>query len=272
MRYWHLDRAAPSGQLDLSQVTGLVAAIGQADASSFATEVLNTLGAAAKISQCTIFAYEFGNRPRTVSVADRRGGRFLRDVADVYSKLYYVLDGNQGIVTAAQAAKPEASMVIHQQTSDDIAHAGYRAACYSDPNVCDRLSLLLQPADHIWLSVNLYRDRQYANFQPQEIALVEALAPLIGHAAKHHYALHGQRQLGIPQLMLARLRSVCPSLAKRELDVVRGVLEGYSAAEIGDILGIKPASVVTYQKRAYQRLGISSQRQLFALCLSADKP
>jgi hypothetical protein len=30
--------------------------------------------------------------------------------------------------------------------------------------------------------------------------------------------------------------------------------------------------VVTYQKRAYQRLGISSQRQLFALCLSADKP
>lgn len=67
---------------------------GQADASSFATEVFTTLSAAAKISQCTIFAYEFGNRPRTVSVADRRGGRFLRDVADVYSNLYYVLNGN----------------------------------------------------------------------------------------------------------------------------------------------------------------------------------
>jgi DNA-binding CsgD family transcriptional regulator len=272
MRYWHLDRPAPPGQLALSQVTGLVAAIGQADASTFAAEVLNTLGEAAKISQCTIFAYEFGNRPRTVSVADRRGGRFLRDVADVYSKLYYILDGNQSIVTTAPAARSGTPMVMHQQTSDDIAHEGYRAACYSDPNVCDRLSLLVQPAEHIWLSVNLYRDRMHAEFQPQEIALVEALAPLIGHAAKHHYALHGQSQLGIPQLMLARLRSLCPALAKRELDVVRGVLEGYTAAEIAEVLGIKPASVVTYQKRAYQRLGISSQRQLFALCLSSEKP
>jgi DNA-binding CsgD family transcriptional regulator len=218
----------------------------------------------------TIFAYEFGNRPRTVSVADRRGGRFLRDVADVYSKLFYALDGNQNIVTNAPAARVGAPMVIHQQTSDDIAHEGYRAACYRDPNVCDRLSLLLQPSDRIWLSINLYRDRMHANFQPQEIALVEALAPLIGHAAKHHYALHGQSQLDIPQLMLARLRTVCPTLAKRELDVVRGVLEGHTAAEIAEILGIKPASVVTYQKRAHQRLGVSGQRQLFALCLSGE--
>src|SRR5437660_219723 len=125
MRYWRLDRPTTSGQLDLSHVTGLVAAIGYADATSFAAEVLKTL--------------------------------------------------------------------------------------------------------------------------------VEALAPLIGHAARHHYALHGQSQLGIPQLMLARVRSLCPALAKRELDVVRGVLEGRTAVEISELLGIKPASVVTYQKRAYQR-------------------
>jgi DNA-binding CsgD family transcriptional regulator len=271
MRYWRLDRPTSGGQLDLSHVTSLVAAIGHADATSFAAEVLNTLGKAARISQCTIFAYEFGNRPRTVSVADHRGGRFLRDVADIYSKLFYVLDGNQGIIADTSPSRDGTAIVMHQQTSEDIAHAGYRAACYSDPNVCDRLSLLLQPAANIWLSVNLYRDREHENFQPREIALVEALAPLIGHSARHHYALHGQSQLGIPQLMLARVRSLCPGLAKRELDVVRGVLEGRSAVEIGEMLGIKPGSVVTYQKRAYQRLGISSQRQLFALCLSSEK-
>jgi len=270
MRYWRLDRPPPGGQLDLSNVTSLVAAIGNADPTSFAAEVLKTLGQAARISQCTVFAYEFGNRPRTVSVADHRGGRFLRDVADVYAKLFYVLDGNQGIVSAAPGAGPGAGMLIHRQTSDDIAHEGYRAACYSNPNVCDRLSLLVQPADDIWLSVNLYRDRAHAYFQPREIALVEALAPLVGHATRHHYALHGQSQLGIPQLMLARLRTLCPTLAKRELDVIRGVLEGRTAVEIAEMLGIKPASVVTYQKRAYQRLGISSQRQLFALCLASD--
>ncbi|NML60123.1 helix-turn-helix transcriptional regulator [Massilia sp. RP-1-19] len=272
MRYWSLDRPAPAALLDLSRVTGLVAAIGQADNTTFAAEVLKTLAEPAKISQCTVFAYEFGNRPRTVSVADHRGGRFLRDVADAYARHYYLLDGNQRVITAAPQASSGSSLIIHQQNTDDIDHAGYRAACYSDPNVCDRLSLMVQPADHIWLSVNLYRDRSYGNFEPGEIALVEALAPLIGHAARHHYVMHGQNQLGIPQLMLARVRRLCPSLAKRELDVVRGVLEGRTAAEIADLMGIKPTSVITYQKRAYQRLGISSQRQLFALCLSTDKP
>jgi DNA-binding CsgD family transcriptional regulator len=267
MRYWYLDRAARSGKLDLSRVTNLVAAIGQADHTSFAAEILKSLEDSAHISQCTIFAYEFGNRPRTVSVADHRGGRFLRDVADVYAKLFYSLDGNQGIVGHAPA-KPGGSIVIHQQTSEDIVHEGYRAACYYKPKVSDRLSLLIQPADDIWLSVNLYRDSVHSTFQAREIEFIEAVAPLIGHAAKHHYSLHGQHQLGIPQLMLARLRTLCPTLAKRELDVIRAVLEGRTAAEIGDMLGIKPASVITYQKRAYQRLGISTQRQLFALCLS----
>ncbi|WP_322014764.1 helix-turn-helix transcriptional regulator [Paraburkholderia sp. J12] len=271
MRYWRLDRPRQTGQFDLSRVTSLVSAIGRDDANALAAEVLNMLGPAASVSQCTVFAYEFGNRPRTVSVADHRGGRFLRDVADTYARLFYALDGNQQVVAGTAADKPGSSLVLHWQTSADIAHEGYRETCYATPNVSDRLSLLLQPAADIWLSVNLYRERDAGNFRPGEIELVESLAPLIGEASRHHYALHGQSQMGIPQMMLARLRSQCPALSKRELDVLRGVLEGHSAVEIAEQMGIKPTSVVTYQKRAYQRLGISSQRQLFALCLSAGK-
>lgn len=274
MRYWRLDRprqAGPSGSFDLARVTGLVAAIGGDNANALAAEVLNLLGPATSVSQCTVFAYEFGNRPRTVSVADHRGGRFLRDVADTYTRLFYALDGNQRIVTANNDAtdKPS-SLVLHWQSSEDIAHDGYRQTCYATPNVSDRLSLLMQPAADIWLCVNLYRERDAGNFQPGEVELVESLAPLIGEATRHHYALRGQSQLGIPQLMLARLRRLCPELSKRELDALRGVLEGHSAAEIADSMGVKPSSVVTYQKRAYQRLGISGQRQLFALCLAND--
>jgi len=272
MRSWRLEAphlTAPhlTGHLDLSMATGLVTAIGSSDANAFASEVMNTLGDVATVSQCTVFAYEFGNRPRTISVADRRGGRYLRDVADTYAKRFYALDGNQRIVTRGPRGLGT-SILLHQQTSEDIEHEAYRALCYHQPNVSDRLSLLLQPADDIWLSVNLYRDRSHGCFLPGEIAQIEALAPLIVHSAKHHYALSGQVQMGIPQMMLARLRSVCPTLSKRELDVLRGVLEGLTAHDIGELMGVKASSVVTYQKRAYRRLGISSQRQLFALCLS----
>lgn len=267
MRSWRIDTPNPAGRLDLSRATALVSAVGSSDVNAFASEVMKTLGDVAAVSQCTVFAYEFGNRPRTMSVADHRGGRYLRDVADTYAKRFYALDGNQKIV-ASGPRKLGAAVLLHQQTSEDIEHEAYRAACYQQPNVSDRLSLLLQPADDIWLSVNLYRDRSGGRFNPGEITQIEALAPLIAHSAKHHYALSGQVQMGIPQLMLARLRSVCPDLSKRELDVLRGVLEGLTARDIGDMMGIKPSSVVTYQKRAYRRLGISSQRQLFALCLS----
>ncbi|HKT93852.1 MAG TPA: LuxR C-terminal-related transcriptional regulator [Paraburkholderia sp.] len=271
MRYWHLDRPRQAGQFDLSRVTSLVSAIGRDDANALAAEVLNMLGPATSVTQCTVFAYEFGNRPRTVSVADHRGGRFLRDVADTYARLFYALDGNQQIVTGGSADKPGSSLVLHWQSSADIAHHGYRTACYATPNVSDRLSLLLQPAADIWLSVNLYRESDAGNFQPGEVELVESLAPLIGESARHHYTIRGQSQLGIPQMMLARLRGLCPTLSKRELDALRGVLEGRSAVEIAECMGVKPSSVVTYQKRAYQRLGISSQRQLFALCLATDQ-
>lgn len=268
MRSWRLDRPSLSGHLDLSRATSLVSAIGSDDANAFAAEVLKLLGDAAGISQCTVFAYEFNNRPRTVSVADHRGGRFLHNVADTYAKTFYALDGNQTIISSTRPQRPESAVFLHQQAIEDIAHEGYRAACYHRPDVSGRLSLLLQPSRDIWLSVNLYRDRRRGKFQSGDIALIEAFAPLIAQAAKHHYALAGQIQAGIPQLMLARVRRICPDLTKRELDALCGVLEGRTANEIGELMGVKASSVVTYQKRAYRRLGISSQRQLFALCLA----
>ncbi len=97
-----------------------MAAIGHDDANALASEVLKTLGEVASISQCTVFAYEFGNRPRTVSVADHRGGRYLRDVADTYARRYYVLDGNQTIVSARDAEKPGSGILLHLQNSEDI--------------------------------------------------------------------------------------------------------------------------------------------------------
>lgn len=268
MRYWQVERRQAEGQLDLGRALDLLAAIGHADVNAMAGAILKTAGAAASIAQCTIFAYEFGNRPRTVAVADRRGGRFLQDIADSYARHYYALDGNQRVIAPAPGRKIDPAIVLHQQASDEIDHAGYRAACYQKPHVSDRLSLLVQPAGDIWLSVNFYRDSSQGKFLPDEVAGIETLSPLFAHAVKHHYSLKGQATQGVAPMLLARLRQHCPALSKRELDVLRCVLEGLTAVEIAETMGVQPSSVITYQKRAYKRLGISSQRQLFALCMA----
>lgn len=79
----------------MSHVTGIVSAISHDDADALAAEVLTALGPATAVSRCTVFVYEFSHRPHPVSSADHRGGRFPRDVADVYARPFYALDDNQ---------------------------------------------------------------------------------------------------------------------------------------------------------------------------------
>ncbi|MDP9647073.1 helix-turn-helix transcriptional regulator [Paraburkholderia caledonica] len=271
MRSWRISPPHRSEQVSTARAAELVMSISHSDADSLAASMLRTVGDMLPVSQCTVFAYEFDARPRTISAADHRGGRFLRDVADRYATHFYALDGNRAIIGNARGARSNDALVLHQQQSEEIPNEAYRAACYSQPNVSDRLSLLLQPVENVWLSINLYRDRAYGTFSAGELERVESLAHLFAHAAKGHYALHGQHQEGPAAAMLARVRRICPALTPRELDVLRGTLEGATAVAIAAQMGVKPTSVITYQKRAYARLGISSQRQLFALCLAPQR-
>ena len=55
-------------------------------------------------------------------------------------------------------------------------------------------------------------------------------------------------------------------LSAREREICLGVLDGKKAELIAGELDLSPATVVTYRRRAYAKLGISSRGDLFALC------
>ncbi|MEM5470643.1 helix-turn-helix transcriptional regulator [Hoeflea sp. AS60] len=56
------------------------------------------------------------------------------------------------------------------------------------------------------------------------------------------------------------------ALSERERQVCLGVLDGKKTEMIAGELGLSPATIVTYRRRAYEKLGISSRGGLFALC------
>ena len=58
-------------------------------------------------------------------------------------------------------------------------------------------------------------------------------------------------------------------LTRREVAVVVRVLKGMRTEGIAIDMGLKPASVITFRKRAYAKLGIATQAELFAYCLRA---
>jgi DNA-binding CsgD family transcriptional regulator len=60
-------------------------------------------------------------------------------------------------------------------------------------------------------------------------------------------------------------------LTAREREVCERIVLGYTSIGIGLDLQIALSSVLTYRKRAYAKLGIGTQNELFALCLDAAR-
>lgn len=56
------------------------------------------------------------------------------------------------------------------------------------------------------------------------------------------------------------------ALSERERAVCLGILGGRKAEAIAGHLGVSPATVVTYRRRAYEKLGINARAELFAMC------
>lgn len=259
--------------LPLAQVSALLTRLGLSDRHAVAEDVLQLMGPLVPMAQCTIFSFEGTGRPRTVAVGDRARTRELPDISQAYVQRFYRLDGAQQAMQAHEAAARKSPpqrphIVLHRQAASDVQHPEYRQTCYTLPRVTERLSILSLHEGRRWLSVNLYRGLEHGLLSDAEIAVVQALAPLIVQAVRLHYT--GQVLGGdLMALMMDRLALRGGRLTARDEDVVRGLLEGLSTPALAERLGLTVASAQTYAKRLYRKLGVSGHKELVAWLLSA---
>ncbi|MCF8480990.1 MAG: LuxR C-terminal-related transcriptional regulator [Rhodospirillum sp.] len=154
---------------------------------------------------------------------------------------------------------------------EEIADGTYKRLFFDSANIGGKLSLLDRDRR---LYLNFYKAAGEAPFSDAEITNLVALSDVLGKAMHRHRALSAPLSLahapGRPlfiKALRARLADRAPRLTARELDVCARVVAGYGTEAIALDLEIGPASVATYRKRAYGKLAISSQNELFALCL-----
>src|SRR4029079_17677830 len=67
--------------------------------------------------------------------------------------------------------------------------------------------------------------------------------------------------------LLSSIERRAPHLSGREWEVCEGIARGKTTNAIAAELGIKFSSVLTYKKRIYEKLGVSTQRELLAIML-----
>jgi len=260
---------SPVRDVPLPQVTALLQKLGLAGRHEVAEDLLRILSAQVPMAQCTIFSFDGESAPRTVAVGDLSRTAALRRITHDYVTRYHPLDGCREAMRAeidaarrASAARPH--IVLHRQRPEDIAHPDYRHVCYELPRVAERVAILALYEGWRWLSVNFYRGQEHGPLQPDDLRRLEALAPLVVHAARLHYS--GQLfDADLAEWLLARLHRRHPTLTKRDLDVLRSLLHGLENDTLARQLGLELSSAQTYVKRVYRKLGVGSQRELMGL-------
>jgi LuxR family transcriptional regulator, activator of tox operons len=233
-------------------ISGLIEAVGL---DEFPRRLFGAARAVAGCKHMTAFSFARGEPPRLL-LAENVGERAVaRKVADRYLSHYWRLDP----IRDALADLPETDDVHAIELGvGDIRYADYRADCYTSVRLRSQLAIN-QVREQSTIRLNFFRADGFGSDQRARILdSIDLLMPLLW---RHEVALR-PRPVDLRAEFRRRLAQRDPCLSGRELDVCMLIAVGLSSQGIALELGISLNTVLTYRKRAYMRLGISSQNEL----------
>jgi DNA-binding CsgD family transcriptional regulator len=238
-----------------------VAALGRA---AFASELLAALNRSVPVDHICLMRVVDRERPPVLESASWRGGMHVAEVQRAYLNGMYRFDPNLSLA-------PRAGVAVLHLRRDAIARADYRKSCFVRAGLLERLTVAAADEGQLVL-LNLYRLDASGRFAANEIAAIESLSRFLGALAVKHVGtlgmlLRSRDRADRIGALAARLHALDGRLTLRERDVLSRVMLGVTSEGIALDLGIGLNTVLTYRKRAYARLGVTSQAELFSLCL-----
>jgi DNA-binding CsgD family transcriptional regulator len=232
--------------------------------AAFASELLAALNQSVPIDHVCLMRFVDRVRPPVLESASWRGGAHVAEVQRAYLDGLYRFDPNLSLPA-------QSGVVFRHLRRDAIVNTDYRKACFVRAGLLERLTVAAAEAGQLVL-LNLYRLDPSGPFAAGEIAAVEELSRFLAALAIKHVGtlgmlLRSRDRADRIAALAARLHARDGRLTMRERDVLSRVMLGVTSEGIALDLGIGLNSVLTYRKRAYARLGVSSQVELFALCM-----
>jgi len=238
--------------------------IGRIGSPSFEPSFFKIMREATACEHLTAFASS-PQAPARLLLAINRGAKpVARMVAEKYLKHYWRHDPANLVCGRNASRSYEIAVRVF---SHDIDHDAYRYDCYSSVDLVDRFSIIRRQGEET-TRLNLYCNAQRGRFGSADFAPVLECADVVfALLAKHDAERLAAGGSGEADVLARRLRRIMPQLARRELDICVGIMQGKSSEAIALALGISVNTVLTYRKRAYARLGITSHNELMRLVL-----
>lgn len=165
---------------------------------------------------------------------------------------------------------------VHPSLNDEY-DPEYRDHFFIQHDLIDKLSITKKIGDY-YIYCNFYRIGESGQFTAEETELFDRILPLLTNLIACHFKilrLQGNAEEDEPTArslvhsVISRKIKPFDKLTGRESEVCERILVGFTSTGISLDLGIAESSVNTYRRRAYEKLGIATQNELFSLCISA---
>jgi DNA-binding CsgD family transcriptional regulator len=160
---------------------------------------------------------------------------------------------------------------LDEYCSRDIYNSADFHPCISNQagSLAEEVVYMARPFDNVYLVLSLMRRKQFSIFTQEEICNLDALAPIVLDTMGKHWrpqisndaaSLKHQAASGLEE---AFSTFATHRLSPRERTIVSLLLRGHSTLSIAYNLNIAEGTVKVHRRNIYEKLGISSQGQLF---------
>ena len=246
------------------QIGKMISSLG---GGGFESELLTTLNKLFRVDMYAVFPVDRDERLRGIMASSRPTTDLARDLACRFFSKYW--QGDFAILGARKSSLGGGPR--HWRTPwNDIPSEEVKQDLYCRVGIMEKMStrLSLSSGRIIW---SVYRRDEF--FSQDEFDLFRETSDVISAAIAKHLQL---AELSLPiecsgyvgrSNLLSSIERRAPRLSGREWEVCEGIARGKTTNTIAHELGIKFTSVLTYKKRIYEKLGVSTQRELLAVML-----
>lgn len=226
------------------------------------------------IRECTVF--HFVNQvPQSLLVQSDSNQALAKELAADYVSGGYADDPNINTLDA------ELGVSVQVTDPEDIENTSFRHHFYRKPEFRQELAILGSQDGSLYYT-SFYKKQSEEKFSKREVDTMRSVASVIvkllhrhrqvrhlidpAEAAEHTFS--SMKSEDSREKILRHLQKVLASgrqkLSAREAEVCAAIILGYSTEAIALNLSISANTVATHRKRAYSKLGISSQNELFS--------
>lgn len=247
---------------------------------TFESCLLKLLNKVTPVDHCVVFTFGQGGAGHLFTHG-RMQVEEAQQLADDYVKHFHQQDPNFAQVSGAIEGCEDALIPLAMEPSaNKVSDFAYKNYFFDRHNLIDKASTVGK-VEQGSVYCNFYRMGRSGPYSGKDWQLLESILPLVTTLISAHYRML-QLSPAEPQRPYRNARSLVHNiisknaspfsqLTPREREVCERILLGYTSVGIGLDLNIAQSSVVTYRRRAYEKLDISSQNQLFTLCLTASQ-